>query len=240
MNKIEVKLVMLPYEKLAIIERLNLAFRLTQSGDKIKCMNDVNDLPRSNEKYISKVMEYYHSTPQKNASISVLIVGVSRRFLAQITKHHEAVIVSTSLQYTKYAIDANYCVPYEILDTEEEKSFLEACENMYNIYDLFSDKVGHDAAAYLLPEATRCSVLITATVPVWQHIIKQRICKRNTTEMRYVILRILKMFNEEFKEFFPVTHIYPCCNEMKLSCKNPYDQTLNPEDILKNEFSKLC
>lgn len=241
MDKIKVKLVMHPFETEFGRARIGAAFRLTQRGNMITSIDDMGDLLKSdlNNSDISKFTKFNHNVPQKFATITVAIYGVSRRFLAQITKHHEAVIVSTSLQYTKYGKDMSYVVPYDILNTDLQQTFLFHCYDNFELYQQLCEKVGHDQAAYMLPEATRCCLFMSATVPVWQHILQQRICKRNTLETRYVALLILKMFQEEFEDLFPNNKIRPCCNEFNLSCKNPYDELVIAKDILLQDFPKI-
>ncbi len=48
--------------------------------------------------------------------ITVAIVGASRRFLAQITRHqNEVKFMSASLQYSNYTGQADFAVPYSIM-----------------------------------------------------------------------------------------------------------------------------
>lgn len=57
-----------------------------------------------------------HPTIQKFAVITVAIVGASRRFLAQITRHqNEVKFMSASLQYSNYTGQADFVVPYSIM-----------------------------------------------------------------------------------------------------------------------------
>ena len=57
-----------------------------------------------------------HPTIQKFAVITVAIVGASRRFLAQITRHqNEVKFMSASLQYSNYTGQADFAVPYSIM-----------------------------------------------------------------------------------------------------------------------------
>ena len=57
-----------------------------------------------------------HPTVQKFAVITVAVVGASRRFLSQITRHqNEVKFMSVSLQYNNYAGQADFAISYEIL-----------------------------------------------------------------------------------------------------------------------------
>lgn len=57
-----------------------------------------------------------HPAIQKFAVITVAVVGASRRFLSQITRHqNEVKFMSASLQYSNYSGEADFAIPYEIL-----------------------------------------------------------------------------------------------------------------------------
>ena len=58
------------------------------------------------------------------------VVGASRRFLAQITRHqNEVKFMSASLQYSNYAGQADFAVPYEILNAPAaiRELYLKSC-----------------------------------------------------------------------------------------------------------------
>ena len=155
------------------------AARLTQRGHLI---HNMGQLP--------------HPTIQKFAVITVAIVGASRRFLSQITRHqNEVKFMSASLQYSNYSGQADFVKPYEILAAPSavqklyETSFLSDI-NYYG--QLCKTGIGHDSAGYLTPQALRNVMLISATPYQWKHMIGQRSCRRNTDEMRIVILKIWK------------------------------------------------
>ena len=91
--------------------------RLTQRGHNIKNMNDLEALlDRSYQEETVKAMtKLPHPTIQKFGIVNIAVVGASRRFLAQITRHqNETKFMSASLQYSDYSDEADFCVPYEI------------------------------------------------------------------------------------------------------------------------------
>lgn len=53
--------------------------------------------------------------------ITVAVVGASRRFLAQITRHqNEVKYMSASLQYSNYSGHAAIAIPYGIMKANKE------------------------------------------------------------------------------------------------------------------------
>ena len=68
------------------------AARLTQQGHKIASMDDLMELYEKSfsVQTVAAMGALPHPTIQKFAVITVAIVGASRRFLAQITRHQKA------------------------------------------------------------------------------------------------------------------------------------------------------
>lgn len=97
------------------------AARLTQSGHKVKDLDDFLRLYDKSytEKTVQNMTSLPHPTIQKFGVINVVVVGASRRFLAQITRHqNEVKFMSASLQYSDYSDEADFVVPYELLDSQ--------------------------------------------------------------------------------------------------------------------------
>ena len=247
MNKIEVKIL----NEDSIIEAkkaMVLAARITQHGHQIKDMNDLlnlYDMPAS-DKLVSNLIKLPHPTLQKLGTINVAIVGASRRFLAQITRHqNEVKFMSASLQYSNYGGSADFVVPYEILGTEEEEPFLKACESSMAYYQAIVDEsFGNDSAGYIAPQALRNILLISATPYQWKHMISQRICRRNTDETRYVMLLIWEALYKLAPELFTLETTGPFCMkdkclEGKMSCGLRYNKEITPTEIIKQDFIKL-
>lgn len=108
------------------------AARLTQQGHSIQNMDDLMTLYQKSftDKTVDRIASLPHPTVQKFTVITVAIVGASRRFLAQITRHqNEVKFMSASLQYSNYSKKAAFAIPYEILFSEQRyiDLYLESC-----------------------------------------------------------------------------------------------------------------
>ena len=102
-------------------QNMVFAARLTQRGHTIRNMEDLMDL--YHQTYSKETVEHIaglpHPTVQKFMVITVAVVGASRRFLTQITRHqNEVKYMSASLQYSNYSGHAAFAIPYEILKAE--------------------------------------------------------------------------------------------------------------------------
>lgn len=248
MNNIEVK-ILNPEAVQSSEQMMVTAARLTQRGHNIRNMADFMDLyakPYS-ENLVDDLTLLPHPTIQKFGIINVVVVGASRRFLAQITRHqNEIKFMSASCQYSDYSHKADFMIPYEILDNEAAKAqYLESCMDSLAMYEeAIYNSVDHDSAAYMLPQGLRNILIMSATPYQWKHMISQRTCRRNTSETRYVMLSIWKeLYDLNPKLFAPKTTGPFCqrgkCLEGKMACYDPIPSTATPAYILLSDFPKL-
>lgn len=224
------------------------AARLTQSGHKVKDLEDFLALYDKSytEKTVQTMTGLPHPTIQKFAVINVVVVGASRRFLAQITRHqNEVKFMSASLQYSDYSGEADFVVPYGLLKHDDiyRQDYLNVCKrSMAGYKAAVSWGVDNDTAGYMAPQGLRNVLIISATPYQWKHMISQRVCRRNTDETRYVMLRIWEQLYELAPDLFtcgPFCMFGPC-QEDKMRCGNPIRSDMAPKDILAADFPLLA
>jgi thymidylate synthase (FAD) len=248
MKKIETRI--LNPEALKEAEQMMVcAGRLTQRGHAIKNMDDFISL--YNKPYTDKTRQLMvnlpHPTLQKFGVINAVVVGASRRFLAQITRHqNEVKYMSASLQYSDYSGEADFVVPYEILaDPEKEASYLHTCAKAMEAYVAgVKGGISNDSAGYMAPQGLRNILIISATPFQWKHMIGQRTCRRNTVETRYVMLRIWEQLYELSPLLFsPETTGMFCvrenCAEGVMSCGRVVAKGLTPGQIIAEDYPLL-
>lgn len=223
------------------------AARLTQRGHKIKTLNDFIELynrPYTPE-LVRNLLALPHPTIQKLGVINVVVVGASRRFLAQITRHqNEVKFMSASLQYSDYSDSSDFTIPKSIINNPElTELYLNSCkESMDNYKTLIEDfGIDNDAAGYMAPQGLRNILIISATPYQWKHMISQRVCRRNTEETRYVMLKI---WNELCKHSDMFLNCGPFCmkdkcEEGKMSCGKPLNKDATALDILNEDFKEI-
>ena len=224
------------------------AARLTQRGHKIKSLDDFMALYNKSytEDTVTTMTKLPHPTIQKFGAINVVIVGASRRFLAQITRHqNEVKFMSASLQYSDYSDDAAFAIPYEVMERGEEETYLTSCKlNMANYAEAVRQGLDNDAAGYMAPQGLRNVLIISATPYQWKHIIGQRTCRRNTSETRLVLLKVWDELYKLNPLLFSRATTGPFCMkgkclEGKMACGAPLASDLTPHDILERDFP-LC
>lgn len=251
MDKIQVKV--LNPEAIETAEKMMVcAARLTQAGHNINSMQDFEDLYNKDvkESTMRAMAKLPHPTIQKFSVINVVVVGASRRFLAQITRHqNEVKFMSASLQYSDYRGKADVVVPYNLLGEGKDLamargSYITKSTAAIDEYEeLIGQGLNHDEAAYIMPQGLRNVLIISATPYQWKHIIKQRICRRNTIETRYVMLKIwqaLYYYSDIlFGEDCLPDCATDCCKEGKFCCGCKYNDTDTPTSVLKKDFNKI-
>lgn len=240
MNKIEVKI--LNEGAIADGERMLVAgARLTQRGHNIKSMDDFMALYRQHysDDTVKNMCSLPHPNIQRFALINVAIVGASRRFLAQITRHQDDVhFISASLQYSDYSHEAAFCVPYELTRKDAAHEGMAEFQENYYVSNYFKTQmqaiaeyeqaikqgVDNDSAGYMMPHGLRNVIVIGATPFQWKHMISQRVCRRNTPETAYVmnlIWEALIRCSAMFDNAGPFC-TEGACKEGKMSCRHFY------------------
>lgn len=250
MNKIEIKI--LNPEVVSDAEKMMVfCARLTQRGHNVHNMRDLTELLEApyQPKTLEAMTKLPHPTIQKFGTINVAVVGASRRFLAQITRHqNEVKFMSASLQYSDYSGQADFCVPYDILKRGQDAvdAYNVACQESMDAYEAaVGAGLDNDAAGYMAPQGLRNILIISATPYQWKHMISQRTCRRNTAETRYVMLLIWKelaKLSGMFKDCGPFCTDPQMrgCPEGKMTCGMRIDSGWGPEDVLKSDFPEVC
>lgn len=247
MKKIEVKV--LNPEVVAESEKMMVcAARLTQRGHQIKSMTDFMALYEKEYKpeTAAAMTQLPHPTIQKFGAVNVVVVGASRRFLAQITRHqNEVKFMSASLQYSDYSGEADFVVPYTVLKKGqfEVDTYLGTCAgNMSHYASAVDLGLDNDSAGYMAPQGLRNILIISATPYQWKHMISQRACRRNTDETRYVMLRVweqlLALCPTIFKDAGPFC-MTGACPEGKMSCGDALFLKETPDKIIAADFPFL-
>ena len=97
----------------------------------------------------------------------------------------------------------------------------------------------NDSAGYAAPQGLRNILIISATPYQWKHMIKQRICRRNTTETRYVMMLIWEQLERMLPEMFgtcgPDCMYGNACPEGRMTCGHAMPG-LNPSQLIEASF----
>lgn len=234
--------------------------KLTQRGHKLKTAEDVINLFMTTYKNVenNKVSEATlksmaalpHGTIKRFSPIVIAIVGASRRFLSQARTHQVGLdYVSASLQYSDYSNQADFVVPYELLEDKNYKAkqaYLSSCANAMNHYKgLIKNGISNDTAGYVTPQSLRNILVMQGNAQAWSYFIGLRTCNRNTVETQYVSLLIWNALLHTKNGQILFGNCGPgcmqgSCLEGKMSCKHHLfnDDKVNSY-LFDNPFSTI-
>lgn len=232
--------------------------RLTQRGHNIKSMDDLNgELDKSHgiaadkPKLVEAIAKLPHGTIKRFTPITVAIVGASRRFLAQARTHQVGLTyVSASLQYSDYSGEADFVVPYPIIEADHKhpefkltEYYLGSCKDCMDAYKSIAADTDNDTAGYAAPQGLRNILIIQGNHESWMNFINRRGCNRNTLETQYVTLRIWEELlktpgGEEMFKYAGPDCVHGRCREGKMCCGSPI-KTPSPTDLIKKRFPLL-
>lgn len=196
--------------------------------------------------FVQMLAEIGHESPIEHASFTFGIEGVSRSFLAQITRHR---IASYSVQSQRYVAENSfaYVIPPEIASIPEAKEeFLAAMQEDQAHYerltallkqkhreellregknekeaDRAAEKRAIEDARFVLPNACETKMVCTFNARSLLNFFSHRCCNRAQWEIRDVACQMLMLVREAAPHIFAKAGP-PClrgaCPEGKMSC----------------------
>ena len=200
--------------------------------------------PEKSAEFLEMLSDLGHSSPVEHASFTFGIEGVSRSFLAQITRHRIASFSVQSQRYVEYD-DPSYVVPPEIAACPEAlavyEQALQSCTDAYRrITELLNRKYagaeGGEAdkarqralrkksiedARFILPNACETKMVVTMNARELMHFFTLRCCSRAQWEIRAVANEMLRQASAAAPALCcsagPAC-VRGACSEGKMSC----------------------
>ena len=202
--------------------------------------------PEKTEGFLKMLVSMGHESPVEHASFTFAIEGVSRSFLAQITRHR---IASYSVQSQRYVrlSPFEYVTPDAVKQDPEalaayEAAMQAAADSYEKISDILkekyaaefiangmpektamskAEKIAIEDARFVLPNACETKMVVTMNARSLYNFFAHRCCTRAQWEIREVADQMLMLV----KEVAPILFAQagpPCvkgpCPEGKMSC----------------------
>lgn len=196
--------------------------------------------------FVEMLSEIGHESPIEHISFTFGIEGVSRSFLAQITRHR---IASYSVKSQRYVSEGcfEYVTPPEISnDKEALEIFEESMQAAQSAYDRIAEiltekhkasfiaegkdektaarlaqKKAIEDARFVLPNACETKMVVTMNARSLLNFFRHRCCNRAQWEIRDVAAQMLRLVSEVAPEVFKKAGppcLYGSCPEGKMSC----------------------
>lgn len=202
--------------------------------------------PEKTASFVDMLAEIGHESPIEHVSFTFGIEGVSRAFLAQITRHR---LASYSVQSQRYVKEAmfEFVLPPEIEQVPEAKEeFLRAMEEDQKHYDKITNiltekhkatfisdgkdektalrlasKKAIEDARFVLPNACDTKMVCTMNARTLLNFFSHRCCNRAQWEIQAVAIEMLRLVMQVapnvFKKAGPKC-INGACPEGKMTC----------------------
>lgn len=141
--------------------------------------------PTPSPKRVRRCAKAGHMSVFEHASASLIVEGISRACLAQLTRHRIASYSVTSQRYCKVDGEDWYVTPPSIVGTDAELRFrAQTCDAMWSYQAAIEEGMKPEDARYLLPEATRTSLVMTINARSLQNLFTLRIDSHAQWEIR--------------------------------------------------------
>lgn len=202
--------------------------------------------PEKTASYVSMIASLGHASTIEHVSFTFGIEGVSRTFLAQVTRHRLASFSVKSQRYVEES-DFEYVIPPEIEAVPEAKEeFITAMEEDRHHYEKISalltekhkrelmesgksekeansaaKKMSNEDARFVLPNACETKMICTFNARELLHIFSLRCCNRAQWEIRAVANRMLELVRPVAPDLFSAAGpscVRGACAEGKMSC----------------------
>ena len=168
-----------------------------------------------NPKRVRRCIANGHTSVVEHVSATFRIEGISRSCLAQLTRHRMASFSVMSQRYCTIKGDDWYVMPRSFTDKGEEVMFEAAMDRAKRDYLHAIEKgVKPEDARFLLPEATKTSLVMTINVRSLMNFLSLRLDKSAQWEIRKLANAMVQALKEIDSEWFELMDlIEEVCNE---------------------------
>lgn len=154
--------------------------------------------PEATEKFLNKLVSLGHESPVEHVSFTFAIEGVSRAFLAQITRHR--VGVSFSVRSQRYCSESNFetIMPEAVKNNDQARiAFRSAVADTKIAYKKMQELgIKNEDARSILPNACETRMIVTMNARELWHYFGERCCTRAQKEHRQVANEMLRLCKE--------------------------------------------
>ena len=147
--------------------------------------------PEPSPKRVCRCAEQGHMSAFEHVSATFKIEGISRACLAQLTRHRIASYSVRSHRYCEVGGDDWCVIPPSVVGTDAESLFrAQASDAMWSYQAAIDEGMKPEDARYLLPEATKTSLVMTINARSLQNLFTLRLDAHAQWEIRELAVTI--------------------------------------------------
>lgn len=141
--------------------------------------------PTPSPKRVRRCAKAGHMSVFEHASATLMVEGISRTCLAQLTRHRIASYSVRSQRYCKVGGNDWSVVPPSVVGTDSESLFrAQTSDAMWSYQAAIEEGVKPEDARYLLPESTKTSLVMTINARSLQNFLALRLDSHAQWEIR--------------------------------------------------------
>ena len=161
-----------------------------------------------NPKRVRRCIANGHTSVAEHVSATFRIEGISRSCLAQLSRHRMASFSVMSQRYCEIEGDDWYVIPPSVIEAGEEVGFCAEAEKAAKAYRrLLAKGVKKEDARFLLPEATKTSLIMTINVRSLMNFLSLRLGKSAQWEIRELANAMVQALKEIGGEWFELMEL---------------------------------
>lgn len=182
-----------------------------------------DNINKNDVKRLKEVIGYGHVSVVEHASFTFSIEGISRACSHQLVRHRIASYTQQSQRRVKIE-DFDPVIPSSIKLNEEALGiFKKSMKDLYNTYQrLIHIDIPLEDARYVLPNATKTTIIVTMNARELLHFFRLRCCNKAQWEIKKVAWKMLRLCKEKASVIFenagPSCITIGRCLEGDLSC----------------------
>ncbi|MGC8943271.1 MAG: FAD-dependent thymidylate synthase [Caldisericia bacterium] len=177
--------------------------KVIEKAGRISHQSFDKETPDSHIKFIRMLIKLGHISVLEHAVASFKISGVSRSLTHQLVRHRIASYTQKSQRYVDEST-FDYVIPDTIKKNEVAlnlyKDFMNSCKETYK--KLKELGIPKEDARFILPNATKTEIVLTANLREFRHMISLRGSKEAQWEIRRLFIEILKILKEKAPTVF--------------------------------------
>jgi thymidylate synthase (FAD) len=145
---------------------------------------------------LRKLIRLNHNSCLEHINFQISLEGVSRSFMAQITRHRHVTFHISSQHFQDHS-DYLYVMP-KFINSENKKLFINTINIINDTYKkIIENGDKHYIAREVLPNAVSVKIIMTVNLRELRHIIKIREGPENTPEMQEVMGLIRQVIEQK-------------------------------------------
>lgn len=164
--------------------------------------------PEPSPKRVRRCAEAGHMSVFEHASATFIVEGISRACLAQLTRHRIASYSVTSQRYCEVGGNDWCVVPPSVVGTDAEARFrAQASDAMWSYQAAIDEGAKFEDARYLLPEATKTSLVMTINARSLQNFLTLRLDSHAQWEIRSLAAEVEWVLMDHNKQWYQLMEL---------------------------------